>query len=61
MKDSLLSRNNLLLFLFMACYSSYAQIDSNVYYSEQEKDGNLIQHELKIDGDDPHLISKKAS
>ncbi len=51
MKDSLLFRNDLFLVLFIVCYSSYAQIGSNVYHSEQEKDGNLIQHELKIDGD----------
>ncbi|MBT8300073.1 MAG: hypothetical protein KJO63_01960 [Maribacter sp.] len=51
MKNTLLIRNVLFLFLFIACYPSYAQIISNVYHSEQEVDGALIQHELKIDSD----------
>jgi len=51
MKDSLISRYCYLVFLFIASYTSHAQISSNVYHSEQEKDGNSVHHELKINGD----------
>ena len=51
MKDSLIFQYFCLGLIFIASYTSYAQIDSNVYHSEQEKDGNLVHHELKIDGD----------
>ena len=51
MKDSLISRYCYFVLLFITSYISYAQIGSNVYHSEQEKDGNLVHHELKIDGD----------
>jgi hypothetical protein len=51
MKDSLIYRYCYFVFFFIASYASYAQIGSNVYHSEQEKDGDLVHHELKIDGD----------
>jgi len=51
MKNSLISRYCYFVFLFITSFASYAQIGSNVYHSEQEKNGNLVHHELKIDGD----------
>lgn len=51
MKHSLIFRYYYFVFLFIASYTSHAQIGSNVYHSEQEKDGNLVHHELKIDDD----------
>jgi len=51
MKDSLLFRYFYLGLIFIASYASHAQIGSKVYHSEHEKDGILIHHELKIDGD----------
>ena len=51
MKDSLIARYYYFVFLLIASYTSYSQIGSNVYHSVLEKDGNLVHHELKIDGD----------
>ncbi|MBT8305663.1 MAG: hypothetical protein KJN85_01870 [Maribacter sp.] len=51
MKNSLISRCSLSVFLLVLGYSCYAQINPNVYTSKQEKDGKSVKHELKIDGD----------
>ncbi|EAR02512.1 hypothetical protein [Maribacter sp. HTCC2170] len=50
MKKILQFRYLYLALLFLAGYTSYAQIPSNVYHSELEKDGRVIKHELKLTG-----------